>query len=145
MTDTVSAVDGPLTIEHKSTRLGRRLRENRLRLALLIALVEGILVLVGAIDWWVVVLLAVGAVVLYVLRGRTARREDVRETSWILAVSQVAVVLVPALALVLTALAVVALVIVAVVALVVLLRPAVGCSSRAMGRGQAVRQRVLVP
>jgi hypothetical protein len=115
-------VSRTLTIEHGSTRLGRQLRENRLKIALLVALVEGILVLVGAIEWWVVVLLAIGAVALYVTRGRAARRAEVRETTWILAVSQVAVVLVPAAALVLTALAVVALVIVAVVALVVLLR-----------------------
>lgn len=121
MRGTVVAVDGPVTIEHGSSRFGRRLRENRLRIALLIALVEGILVLVGQIDWWVVVLLAIGAVALYVLRGRTAR-DDLRQASWIFAVSQVAVVLVPALALFVTALAVFALVVLAVVALVVLLR-----------------------
>jgi hypothetical protein len=115
-------MDRPATIEHGSTRMGRRLRVNRLRIALLVALVEGILVLIGSIDWWVVVLLAVAAVAAYVLRGRTARREEVRELSWVFAVSQVAVVLVPALALVLTAFAVVALVLIAVVALVVLLR-----------------------
>jgi hypothetical protein len=115
-------VDRPLTIEHGSTRFGRQLRENRLKIALLVALVEGVLVLVGAIDWWVVVLLAIVAVAAYVLRGRAARRQELREGSWILAVSQVAVVLVPALALVLSALAVVALVLIAVVALVVLLR-----------------------
>lgn len=110
-----------MTIEQGSSSLGRRLRESRLRVALLVALVEGILVLVGSIDWWIVLLLAIAAVALYATRGRGARRQDVRELSWIFAVSQVAVVLVPALALVLTALAVVALVIVAVVALVVLL------------------------
>jgi hypothetical protein len=115
-------VDGPLTIEHGSTRMGRRLRENRLKIALLVAVVEGLLVVFDVIDWWVVVLLAIGAVALYVWRGREAGRQEVRETSWILAVSQVAVVLVPALVLVATALAVVALVILAVVALVVLLR-----------------------
>ena len=54
--------------------------------------------------------------------GRGARREEVRDVSWIFAVSQVAVVLVPVLALVLTAFAVVALVLIAVVALVVLLQ-----------------------
>ena len=115
-------MDRPPTIEHRSGRVGRRLRENRLRIALLIALVEGILVLVGEIDWWVVVLLALGAVALYATRGRTAGREAVRQGAWILAVSQVAVVLVPALALVVTGLAVVALVIFALIALVVLLR-----------------------
>jgi hypothetical protein len=111
-----------LTIEHGSNRLGRGLRENRLRIALVVALVEGLLVLFGEIEWWVVVLLAAGAVALYVTRGRAARREEVRELCWILAVSQVAVVLVPALALVLTAVLAVTLVIAAVVALVVLLR-----------------------
>jgi hypothetical protein len=115
-------VDRPLTIEHHSTRLGRALRESRLKIALLLALVEGVLVLVGEIRWWVVVLLAIGAVALYVSRGRAARREEIREGTWILAVSQLAVVLVPALALVLTAFAVVALLAFAIVALVILLR-----------------------
>lgn len=115
-------MDRPLTIEHGSSRLGRQLRENRLKLALLIALVEGVLVLLDVVSWWVVVLLAIGAVALYVTRGRTARRDELREASWILAVSQVAVVLVPALVLVATAFALVALVMLAVVALVVLLR-----------------------
>jgi hypothetical protein len=115
-------MDRPATIEHRSTRFGRRVRDNRLRIALVVALVEGILVLVGSIDWWVVVLLAIAAVAFYALRGRSARREEVREVSWIFAVSQVAVVLVPVLALVVTAFAVVALVLIAVVALVVLLQ-----------------------
>ena len=115
-------MDRPLTIEHGSTRLGRRLRENRLRIALVVAVLEGILVLLGSIDWWIVLVLAVAAVAFYVLRGRTARREEIREVSWIAAFSQLAVVLVPVLALVLTAFAVVALVLIAVVALVVLLR-----------------------
>jgi amino acid transporter len=115
-------MDRPATIEHRSSRFGRRLRESRLRVALIVALVEGILVLVGSIDWWIVVLLAIASVAFYVVRGREARHEEVREVSWIFAVSQVAVVLVPVLALVLTAFAVVALVLIAVVALVVLLR-----------------------
>ena len=115
-------MDRPLTIEPGRNRLGRGLRENRLRVALLLALVEGVLVLVGRIAWWSVVLVAIVAVVLYVAGGRKAGRQEVREASWIFAVSQLAVVLVPALALVLTAFAVVALVLIAVVALVVLLR-----------------------
>ncbi|MGZ8783286.1 MAG: hypothetical protein ACXWZB_07280 [Gaiellaceae bacterium] len=110
------------TIEHGTTCVGRGLRENRLRIALVVALVEGILVLLGSIEWWVVVVLAIAAVALYVMRGRTAKRAEIREGSWILAFSQLAVVLVPVLALVLTTLAVVALVLIAAVALVVLLR-----------------------
>ena len=115
-------MDRPLTIEHRSSRLGRRLRESRLRIALIVALVEGILVLLGAIHWWVVLVLAIVAVTVYVMRGRISGREEVRAVSWVFAVSQVAVVLVPVLALVLTAFAVVALVLIAVAALVVLLR-----------------------
>jgi hypothetical protein len=115
-------VDRPATIEHGSTRFGRELRGNRLKVGLLIALVEGVLVLVGAIDWWVVVVLAAVGVALYLWRGRTARRDTVREVSWIFAFSQLAVVLVPALVLVATAVAVVGLVFLAVVALIVLLR-----------------------
>ena len=115
-------MDRPLTIEPGHSRLGRSLRENRLRIALLVALVEGILVLVGEIAWWAVVLVAIVAVAVYVSNGRKAGRQEVREVSWIFAVSQLAVVLVPALALVLTAFAVIALVLLAVVALVVLLR-----------------------
>jgi hypothetical protein len=115
-------VERPLTIEHGSSRLGRELRGNRLRLALLVAVVEGVLVIVGAIPWWVVVLLALGALVLYVARGRKAGRQELRDLSWIAAVSQLAVVLVPALVLVATAFALVALVVLALVALVVLLR-----------------------
>ena len=115
-------MDRPLTIEHGGSRLARAWRDNRLRIALLLALAEGILVLLGEIPWWSVVLVAIGAVALYVVAGRKSDRQEVRELTWILAVSQVAVVLVPALALVLTAFAVVALVLLAVVALVVLLR-----------------------
>ena len=62
-------MDRPVTIEHRSSRFGRRLREYRLRIALIVALVEGILVLVGSIDWWVVVLLAIVAVALYAWRA----------------------------------------------------------------------------
>src|SRR5688500_12510433 len=115
-------MDRPLTIEHGTDRFGRFLRENRLKIALVIALVEGVLVLLGEIAWWVVVLVAIAGVALYVSRGRKARSQKVREASWFFAVSQLAVVLVPALALVLTALAIFTLVVLALVALVVLLR-----------------------
>jgi hypothetical protein len=115
-------MDRPATIEHGSTRFGRQLRETRLKVALVLALVEGVLVLVDVIDWWVVVVLAIIAVALYVLRGRAARSDVLREASWVFAVSQLAVVLVPALVLVATAVAVVGLVLLALVALIVLLR-----------------------
>ena len=74
-------MDRPLTIEHGSTPMRPGLRENRLRIALLVAIVEGVLVLVGKIDWWVVAVLAIVAVALYVYRGRAARREEIREAN----------------------------------------------------------------
>ena len=108
-------------LEHRATRVGATLRDNRLRLVLLIALVEGILVLAGAIPWWTVLVLAAAAFALYAIVGRGHGSAVVREGSWIVAVSQLIVVLVPVLATIVTALAVIALVLVAVVALGLLL------------------------
>jgi hypothetical protein len=115
-------VDGSTTpIEHGQGRLGTLFHERRWHLVLGIVLIEGILVLFDAIPWWSVLLLAAAAFALYVGVGRGHRNVAVREGSWIAAVSQLVVVLVPVLALVLTALAIVALVLVAVGVLVVLL------------------------
>ena len=49
-------------LEHRERRLTRRVRHNRLRIALAIAAAEGILVIAGVLPWWVVVLLAMIAV-----------------------------------------------------------------------------------
>ena len=108
-------------IEHGHGRLGTLLRERRWQLVLGIVLVEGILVLFDAIPWWTVLVLALLAFALYVGVGRGHRTLAVHEGSWIAAVSQLVVVLVPVLALVLTALAVVALVLIAVAVLALLL------------------------
>jgi hypothetical protein len=108
-------------IEHGQGRLGTLVHERRWQLVLGIALLEGILVLFDAIPWWTVLLLAAGAFALYVGLGRGHRNLAVREGTWIAAVSQVAVVLVPVLAFVLTAIAIVALVVVAVGVLLLLL------------------------
>jgi hypothetical protein len=108
-------------IEHGHGRVAALLHERRLRLVLLIALVEGILVLADAIPWWTVLVLAAAAFVAYAAVGRAHENTVVREGSWIIAVSQIIVVLVPVLALVLTALAVIALVLLALGALAVLL------------------------
>ncbi len=108
-------------VEHRQGRLGPLLRERRVHLVLWIILVEGILVVFDVIPWWSVLLAAALAFIVYVTVGRTHSSPTVREISWIAAVSQLVVVLVPVLAVVLTALAVVALVVVAVGALVMLL------------------------
>ena len=115
------AVENSTPIEHGQGRLGTLVRERRWYLVLGIVLVEGILVLFDAIPWWTVLVLAALAFALYVGVGRGHRNLALREATWIAAVSQLVVVLVPVLALVLTALAVVALVLVAVGVLVLLL------------------------
>jgi len=109
------------TIEHRQGRFGPVLRQRRTHLILWIVLVEGILVILDVIPWWSVLLAAAIAIGLYLTVGRRNSSATVRELSWIAAVSQLVVVLVPVLAVVLTALAVVALVVVAVGALVLLL------------------------
>ena len=101
-------------IEHGQGRFGKLLRERRWQLVLWIVLIEGILVLFDAIPWWTVLVLAALAFALYVGVGRGHRNLAVHEGSWIAALSQLVVVLVPVLALVLTAVAIVALVLVAV-------------------------------
>ena len=109
-----------LLIEHGESPLVRRVRHNRIRVALAIAALEGVLVLAGALPWWFVVLLALGAVAVYAAWGREHERSDVRVVTWTAAVSQLVVVLVPVIAgalVVLAALAVVALAAVALAAL----------------------------
>ena len=110
------------TIEQGHSRLGSMLRTSRFRLVLAIVLVEGLLVLFGAIPWWTVLVLAAGALAVYLGVGRESKHQAVHEASWIAAVSQLAVVLVPAVALFVTTLLLVVIVVAAVGALVLLLR-----------------------
>ena len=110
-----------LLIEHGESRLARRIRHNRYKIVLGIAAIEGILVLAGAIPWWLVVVLALGAVAAYVVWGREHESPDVRVVTWTAAVSQLAVVLVPVLAGALVVLAAVVVVACAALALVALL------------------------
>jgi hypothetical protein len=110
-----------MLIEHGETRYARRLRQNRVKVALAIAALEGILVLAGAIPWWVVGLLALGSLGAYAAWGREHESADVRVVTWTAAVSQLIVVLVPVLAGALVVLAAVAVVALAALALVALL------------------------
>ena len=82
-----------LLIEHGETRVARRIRQNRVKVALAIAVLEGILVLAGAIPLWLVVLLALGSLGAYAAWGRDHRNADVRVVTWTAAVSQLIVVL----------------------------------------------------
>jgi hypothetical protein len=108
-------------LEHRSTPRGRWLRARRLRIALGIAVVEGLLVVLDVVDWWIAVLVAIAAIAFYLVAGRELRSYIARQLSWIAAASQALVVLVPILVVVVTWLAIVALAILAVVALILLL------------------------
>ena len=76
---------------------GHWFRERRLRLALLIGLVESLLVVWGGLGWFFVLAFAAAAVALYVFVARSARFQALREIAWILAASQLIAVIVPVL------------------------------------------------
>ena len=103
------------------TRPGRWLRARRTRIALLIAIVEGVLIVLHVIPSWAALAVAIGVVSLYLLVGRKVEADSVRQTAWIAAFWQAFVALIPLLVFVLTALAVVAVGVLAVVALFALL------------------------
>jgi hypothetical protein len=105
-------------IEAGSTRIGRWLRERRLRIALWVAIVEGLIVaLEHDITRWTVLFIALPVLALYMVAGRNMRWDVGRQLSWIAAASQVLAILVVILAFIV---GVVALVLVGLFALVAL-------------------------
>ena len=107
-------------VDHDSSRSGRWLRERRLRLAVWIAVIEGILVVVGVIPKWLAILVAVAVLAWYFLSGREARSISVRQVGWVAAASQAAILLIPVVAFFVTTLSLIVLGILAAIALVVL-------------------------
>lgn len=105
-------------IEAGSTRGGRWLRARRVRIALWVAVIEGLIVAVTPdLTKWTVI--AIGAIVLafYVVAGRSMSWDVARQLSWIAAASQTLAVLVVIFAFVLKLVAIVAIVLLAIVAL----------------------------
>jgi apolipoprotein N-acyltransferase len=108
-------------IEGGSTRMGRWLRERRLRLALWVAVVEGLLVaLTHDLTRWTVLVIAVIVLAFYIVAGRSMRWDVARQLSWIAAASQSLAILVIIVAFILGLLAIVLVALFAVVALVYL-------------------------
>src|SRR5437016_412393 len=104
------ATDAPLepagTIEHKTSRTGRWLRARRIRFALWIAVIEGILVwILPNVSKWTVIALAIPLLALYLFWGRTARSDTARQLSWIAGASQALAVVVVIFAFILSWLA----------------------------------------
>ena len=110
-----------LVVEHRERPFSRRLRRRRAEIAIGIAAIEAILVLASVVPWWLAVVAAVGSVGLYLGYGREHAAPGVRSVTWIVAVSQLIVVLVPVGFVLVGLLALVGLVVVAAVALAVLL------------------------
>ena len=110
---------GP-ALEHGSSRAGRWLRARRVRIAFWIAAIEGLLVVVHAISWWLAVAVAALLVFGWFSFGHRLRSDTARQAGWIAAVSQALVALVPILVIVVGTLALIVVGLLAVVALVLL-------------------------
>jgi phosphatidylserine synthase len=108
-------------IEAGSTRIGRWLRERRLRLALWVAVVEGLIVaLTHDLTRYTVLILAAIVLAFYVLAGRNIRWDVARQLSWIAAASQALAILVVILAFIVGLVAIVLVGLFAIIALVYL-------------------------
>jgi uncharacterized membrane protein YphA (DoxX/SURF4 family) len=99
---------------------GGYLRQHRIKLAVWIAVAEGILVLVGVIPRLAIYVLAVVAILFYVAMARNYRSNTARQVSWIFATSQLLTVLVPVLWVVAKWGAIIAIIVIAVAGLVFL-------------------------
>jgi len=86
-------------IDAHSTRMSRWLGERRLRLALWIAVLEGIVVAVrGDISRWTVVVIALAVLGIYMATRDRVQWDAGRQVIWIVAASQVMALLVVILA-----------------------------------------------
>ena len=110
-----------LVVEHRESQFSRRLRRRRVPLAVGIAAVEAVLLIVGVLPWWLVVVAAAGSVALYLWLGRNHGSPGIRTGTWLAAVSQLMVVLVPVGLVVVGVLAIVVVAVLAAIALTALL------------------------
>jgi len=86
--------DTPHVIEHGTSPTGRWLRPRRRRIALWIAVAEGILVaILHDFTRWTVILIAIPLILVYWFWGRTASSDTARQATWIAGASQTLAVL----------------------------------------------------
>ena len=105
-------------IEAGSTRTGRWLRERRVRIALWVAVVEGLIAAFSHdIGRWTILIMAVIVLAFYIVAGRQMKWDVARQLSWIAAASQVLAILVVIFAFILKLVAIVVIVGLALVAL----------------------------
>jgi apolipoprotein N-acyltransferase len=105
-------------IEAGSTRGGRWLRQRRVRIALWVAVVEGLIAAFSHdIGRWTILAMAVIVLAFYIVAGRQMKWDVARELSWIAAASQVLAILVVVFAFILKLVAIVVIVGLALAAL----------------------------
>ena len=108
-------------IDSDSTPVGRWLRARRVRLAIWVAVAEGLIVaLENDISKWTVMILAIAVLALYFVAGRNLKWDVGRQLAWIAAASQVLALLVALFAFILWGVAVGVIVVLAILALVYL-------------------------
>jgi hypothetical protein len=108
-------------VEHGSSPLSRWLRARRLKISLWIAAIEGLLVVVHAIPKFVALAIGAAIILFYFAFGREVRSDAARQVTWIGAMSQALMVLVPVLVIVIGGVAILAVAALAVFAVIVLL------------------------
>ena len=108
-------------IDANTTPVGRWLRARRVRLAIWIAVAEGVIVaLENDISKWTVMILAIAVLALYFVAGRDLKWDTGRQLAWIAAASQVLALLVALFAFIVWGIALGAVVVLAILALVYL-------------------------
>jgi hypothetical protein len=82
-------ISGADVIDHDDSASGRWLRDRRVRIALWIAVAEGVITaLARGFSSWTVVAIAALSIALYLAAGRKSRWDVGYQVSWILAASQ---------------------------------------------------------
>jgi hypothetical protein len=105
-------------VESGSSRIGRWLRLRRIRLALWVAVIEGLIAAFSAdIGRWTILVMATIVLAFYIVAGRHLKWDVAHELSWIAATSQVLAILVVIFAFMLKLVAIVVIVGFALVAL----------------------------
>jgi hypothetical protein len=108
-------------IDSDSTPVGRWLRARRVRLAIWVAVAEGLIVaLENDISKWTVMILAIAVLALYFVVGRDMKWDVGRQLAWIAAASQLLALLVALFAFIVWGIALGAVVVLAILALVYL-------------------------